>query len=372
MCKKRRSILFIIPSLSQGGAERVIVTLLRNLDQHQFKMVLAVVDMRGGVLHEEVPDDVEFIDLACSRVRYAIPKIIHLIWQRRPDVVFSTLGHLNLALAVMRPFLPSGVKYIAREASIVSETLKSETPSFLWRFMYRFFYGRFDLLVCQSFAMQRDLIENFALEKKRMVVIHNPVDVQHIQYLSKIGRFTEPLRDRLSPEGEIISLVTAGRFSAEKGFDLLIEAIALCNDHRVQLTLLGDGPLRRELELLTCKLGLEGRVRFVGYQKNPFPFFAQADAYVLSSRHEGFPNVVLEALACGTPVIATPAIGGVTEILNDLEGCMQARGISAVALSHAIQEFHYGRRISPSVLDPYAVKVIVERYAKEFISDVSI
>ena len=106
-----------------GGAERVIVTLLRHLNRLDFRLGLAVVDMRGGGYRDDVPEDVEFIDLRCTRVRYALPKIMRLIWQRRPDVVFSTLGHLNLALAMLRPLLPNGVRYIGREACIVSETL---------------------------------------------------------------------------------------------------------------------------------------------------------------------------------------------------------------------------------------------------------
>ena len=89
--------------------------------------------MREAVYRDDVPEDVEFIDLQCTRVRYALPKIVRLIWQRRPDVVFSTLGHLNLALAMLRPLLPNGVRYIGREVCVVSETLSEYTHPRLWR-----------------------------------------------------------------------------------------------------------------------------------------------------------------------------------------------------------------------------------------------
>ena len=89
MLYRRRQVMVLIPSLRGGGAERVIVALLRHLDRTKFRLMLAVVDMREAAYQDYVPNDVELIDLGCSRVRYALPKIIRLIWQQRPEVVFS-------------------------------------------------------------------------------------------------------------------------------------------------------------------------------------------------------------------------------------------------------------------------------------------
>ena len=94
-------------------------------------------DTREAVFLNDVPEDVEFIDLGCRRVRYALPKIVALIWKRRPDVVFSTLGHLNLALAMLRPLLPRHPRYIARETTVVSQALVAYWNPWLWRWMYR-------------------------------------------------------------------------------------------------------------------------------------------------------------------------------------------------------------------------------------------
>lgn len=360
MIDPRRQILFLIPSLRGGGAERVIVTLLRHLDRAKFRLALAVVDSRGAAYREDVPEDVEFIDLRCSRVRYALPKIIRLIWQRRPAVVFSTLGHLNLALAMIRPLLPNGVRYVARESSIVSEILHQYWKPEWWRWAYRRFYQRFDTVVCQSQAMYDDLVKNLAFPPMKAVVIHNPMDLERIRQLAQ-----EPLETGFGKRwnGDTrIHLVTAGRLSPEKGFDLLIEALALCSNPRLHLTLLGKGPLQKELEQLGQAKGVLDQVRFVGFQKNPYPFFARADAFVLSSRFEGFPNVVLEALACGTPVIATPAPGGVREILEGIEGCVLAESVTAEALAKAIQCVPTGQTLSLDAVVPYAVATIVRRY----------
>jgi glycosyltransferase involved in cell wall biosynthesis len=354
----RTSVLFIIPTLTFGGAERVIVTLLRHLDRSRFRLAIGVVDMRKAVYRDAIPSDVEFIDLGATRVRYVLPKIVALIWKRKPDVVFSTLGHLNLILAIVRPLLPSGVRYIARETSIVSCTLQAYRWSEAWATLYRWFYKRHDLVVCQSRDMQADLVGHFGFPRQRSVVINNPVDVDLL-----LTRIATPLPHPCLDHGKIW-LVAAGRMSTVKGFDLLIEAIAVLADPRIHLSMLGEGPLLNELKLLAAAKGVADQVEFVGLQSNPYAWFARADAFVLSSRHEGFPNVVLEALACGTPVIATPARGGVREILDYIPECVVAEEISGKSLAKTISEWIAGprKRVPPKAVEPYSLDRIISQY----------
>lgn len=363
---ERRALLFLIPTLNGGGAQRVVVTLLQHLDRTKFRMTIAAVNTHGAVFLDDLPDDVEFIDLDSTRVRHALLKLVRLVWRLKPDVVFSTLGHLNLALAALRPLLPNRTRYLARETIVVSEHLKDLGQSGCWPWAYRFFYPRFDTVVCQSLDMRDDLVNEFGFPAVKAVIIHNPVDLGRIRYLA-----TQPLPNAVDDHcsnaaQDHTHLVAAGRLVPQKGFDLLIEALALCADKRMTVTILGEGPLQATLERLAADKGVTQQVRFVGFQRNPYPFFARADAFVMSSRFEGFPNVVLEALACGTPVIATPAPGGVAEIIGGIAGCSLAAEISAEALASEFKRFVKGTRMASDVVRPYEVGTIVRRYEAAF------
>ena len=358
----RRHVLFILPTLTGGGAERVIVTLLRHLDRAAFRPTLAVVSMQDAVYRDEVPADVELIDLKGTRVRSTLWSIIKLVWRLRPNVVFSSVGHLNLALAMIRPLLPNSVRYIGRQAALASENLQDERYPGLWSRAFTRFYPRFDALVCQSQSMREDVVSRFAFPIEKTVMIHNPVEVERIRELAAESIPTG-MRGAGSGDTGKLELVAAGRLSHEKGFDLLIEAIALAADCDCRLTLLGDGPLRGQLEALARDRGVAERVRFAGFQKNPYPFFAQASVFVLSSRWDAFPNAVLEALACGTPVIAFPAPGGIGEIAAISGGVQFASEVSARALCAELSSFsREGMRATPISMAAFVTQRIVNQY----------
>ena len=139
--------------------------------------------------------------------------------------------------------------------------------------------------------MRNDLILNYGLSKKKTIVINNPIDLDLVKRASREDVALATTKFDLKDKNAIY-LLAVGRLTKQKGFDLLIEAISLCDNDRLKLVLLGDGPLELDLRRLVTKFGIERQVSFVSFQRNPYPFFAKADAFVLSSRFEGFPNVM--------------------------------------------------------------------------------
>jgi len=275
---RRRKVLFLIPTLTGGGSERVVATLLTHLDRSRFDPTLAVVDMRQAVFRSDIPRDVQLIDLQAGRVRYAVPAILRLIWRTRPDVVLSTLGHLNLLLSIVRPLLPRAIRTIARESCVVSEALAGSRFRRSMSFLYRRFYRKHDLVVCQSKDMQDDLRMSFGFPADRSLIIHNPVDMQKVRE-GVAAPIDHPAFGRAATV-----LLAAGRLEHQKGFDLLIEAVALVPDTSFEVVILGNGPLEDDLRALARRLGLDRRIHFAGFQRNPYAWIAKADAFVLSSR----------------------------------------------------------------------------------------
>jgi glycosyltransferase involved in cell wall biosynthesis len=312
--KGKRRVLFIVPSLIGGGAERVIVHLVNNLDRERYAPMLALGRVDGPYL-KELREDVLVHDLGAERARRAIGAVVKAVRTLRPDVVVSTLG-LNFAVALAKPFFPRGTRVILREGSSPTAFLKeveqgSRARAHIYRSMYRVLYSMADKVVCQSDYMLNDLATNMGLHRSKMERVYNPVDFE------KIRARTEGAESPYTGQGP--HLVTVGNMTYAKACDVLLEAFRLVREKlpRATLTFVGDGENRQSLEDLTARLGLIDGVRFVGFQSNPFVYVKHADLFVSSSRYEGFSNVILEALACGTPVVATDCPSGNREVIKE-------------------------------------------------------
>lgn len=325
----RKRIYFVLPSLSGGGAEKVMLTLLRHMDRKKFDPTLVLVKKEGQYI-DAIPSDIEVIDLNVSKARYALFKLFRQIHVSKPDIVFSTLGHLNLLVALLKPLLPSKTRFVSRESNTVSMENREEKYPKLFDFLYRHVYNRFDLIIAQAHYMKEDLVTNFHIDPDKIKVIYNPVDKDAIE--AKL----RDIKDQSSPKKHK-KIIAVGRLSRQKGFDLLIEAMALLEEAFV-LEILGDGEERGNLERQIMELGLEKRVTLLPFQQNPYKFMRQSDLLVLSSRYEGLPNVLLEAGICGLPVVAMDTPGGTKELVIESKTGVMVEVYSAVALAEAIQK----------------------------------
>ena len=343
-----------------GGAERVMLTLIRRLDRRYFAPILIVVDQGSADVADMVPADVPVYDLGVSRVRFAVLPLIRLLYRLRPQALLTGLGHLNLMVALIARSLPPGLVLIGRETSVVSEMNRELGLTALRNLAYRNFYPRLDRVICQSQDMLDDLTKVLRFPSDRAVLIHNPVDLEttRTRAMQKLDS-----ADLFWSNDCSLKLVAVGRLAPQKGFDLLISALAMLPTTTFELLIIGQGELHDELLSQIHSLQLQGRVRLLGYQENPYVFMAQADAVVLSSRYEGLPNVVLEALACGTPVLATPAPGGLREISIIAGGILLADGISAIDLANVIRRFDLDRSAAGAPdMSAFGVDRIVPRY----------
>jgi len=354
-------VLFILADLGAGGAQRVILRLLHHLGGDNIAYHLGIIRSQGP-LRKEIPGHLPVYDLKARRVRYAPLKILRLCWSLKPSVVVSTLGHLNVALLMLKPLLPRGTRVIVREANTPSVRLQHTSAPLVYRILYRKTYPLADRVVCNSEYMRRDLVEHFSLRPGKIQVISNPVDTSRIE---------EEMKKAGNPYDQgSRNLVSVGRLHYQKGFDLLIRAFekAAQRDPRLRLTLVGDGTELARLKNLARRLNVEGKVIFAGHQGNPFPYMHHADLFVSSSRWEGSPNTVLESLACGTPVLAFECHGGTAEILREGENGWLVQEGDWVRLGEKITEVIEAKKSLKGRLLPeqYAIQKVTALWEELF------
>ncbi len=360
MQKTPITILFFLPSLNGGGAERVVLTLLRHLDRTQFLPKLVLLEKSGRYL-DQIPDDVAVIDLNVSKARYSIFKVFPLIRREKPDIVFTTLAHLNLMIAPLIPLFGGKTRFIARESNTVSVRNKDENYPAVFDWLYRNIYRFYDTIITQAAYMKRDLEEHYAIDPSKMVVIYNPVDADTILQKAKASTTQLP-KNRYN-------LLAVGRLDHEKGFDMLIEIMTKL-DKRYHLTILGEGAHKEMLQELIKRTGLDKRVKLAGFVQNPYPYMQKADLLVLPSRYEGLPNVVLEANVCGTPVVAFDAPGGTAEIINHGENGFLVPAFDTDAFARTVEKASACRfdteAITRHTTDRYGADKIIQIYEALF------
>jgi glycosyltransferase involved in cell wall biosynthesis len=320
-------VLFAIPSMALGGSQRVMLNLLRHIDVERFEAHVAVLE-RGGVWLQDVPPHVHVHELGVRRARRAVLPLARLCQQLRPQAILSTSAHLNTAVVTARPLLPRGTSLLAREGADL--TSAHAAYGHLRMLVYKHVYRRADLVICQSDYMKENLIRQFGLARTKVVRIYNPVDIDSIRVLAE----SEP--KPFSDSGP--NLVAVGRFSHIKGFDVFLRCMPLIRQAipAAVVTLVGTGPDVPALKAAQRELGLESCVQFAGLRRNPYPFIKHADLLVLPSRNEAFPNVVLEAIALGTPVVATNCTGAMSEISSCTERMRVAKDTTPAALAAEI------------------------------------
>lgn len=294
---------FILPSFAGGGAERVTLTFLRHLNRDRITPHLVVLTAEGP-LQDLVPNDISVTDLGKPRLRQALGPLRRTLSELRPHVIYASIGYTNLALIALRPFLRGRPSVVVREANMPSLSVPQSPWPHLYAMAYRTLYKRADCVIATSQCMAEELRDDFGVPISRLAVAPNPVDEAHLRKAA-----TPPQRR----PGPGLRLAAAGRLTWQKGFDRLIPLLAALPEES-HLTIFGDGPLRSSLEEAARTAGVAHRLSLPGFTHDLPAHLAGADAFLLPSRWEGLPNVALEALAVGTPVIATPEAGAIAEI----------------------------------------------------------
>lgn len=366
-------VIFFIPSLEGGGAERVMVDLLRHIDRTRIEPLLILLyPLEGSPYCRDLPGNIRIRTILrrsgrpAEKLRQFI-SFVRAVLQERPQLIVSTLTHANI-LAILAGLI-ARVPVIPCEHNMISEIIRTDgfgrTFGMLAAPLVKALYRRCCRVVAVSEGIKDDLTGRFHIPPEIVEVITNPLDLERIESSSSLPP-GQPFFDGNAPV-----LLAAGRLVYQKGFDVLLRAFQSVREHEeARLIIMGDGEERRSLEQLAVELGIAQSVSFCGFQQNPYAFMKKADLFVLSSRFEGFPVVLLEALACGLPVVATDCRSGPFEILEGGKyGALVPAGDPETLsreIARLLNDRELRRRLSDAARDrsrDFSAKKVAARYA---------
>jgi glycosyltransferase involved in cell wall biosynthesis len=320
-----RKVCFVLPSLNGGGAERAAVQILNALNPEKWDRQMYLFRGEGPYLNELSPSIRLEVSASPTRVGrwQALRRFIR---KTRPHVVMSFLSYLSVLSAARAS--GAGTRVVFNQQTPMSEFL--DDPDYEWRrpFHRRLFsaatrsgYARADLVVTSSRGVADDLIRAFGVDAARIRVVHNPVDLAKLA-----AKAAEPLDHVHAVLWDRPVLVAAGRLAEAKNYPLMIDAMALLRRRMAaRLFILGAGELEATLRRHVADRRLDDAVVLCGFQSNPWKYMARADLFVLTSRYEGFGNVLVEALACGAPVVATTSDGTREIVRSGIDGLLVDR-----------------------------------------------
>ncbi len=306
-------IALFLPLLVGAGAERVILNLAHGFVSRGHKVDFVLGRAEGPFL-DQLPQEVRLVDLKASRVLTSLPALVRYLKTERPRALISALDHANIAALWAKRLAGVDTRIIITLHNTVSEKMKT-TPLFsrrkLFPFMIRRFFPGADAIVAVSNGVAGDYAKVTGIPLEKFQVIYNPVITSEV-----LAKAAESLDHPWFNPDEPPVILSVGRLSEQKNYSKLIEAFSVVREKQAaRLMILGEGELREDLETQISELKLDEHVALPGFVINPYKYMSRAAVFALSSKWEGLPTVLIEALAVGAAVVSTNCRSGPEEIL---------------------------------------------------------
>jgi glycosyltransferase involved in cell wall biosynthesis len=326
MLKTKVAVTFFLHNLSNAGIERVVLYYLNTLSREKFKISVFLYDYNAkNSLEDNVPADViihkgSFKKKGVAKHYSIVKELGQFAKKQQTDIIYSVNPYTNILARVVT--YNKKIVNLASHHNVNTQMLnrvKDSKKRVLLSFIYKKVFPRFDYNINVSNAIQTDLIDNFAVHPERSAVIYNGINATAISPLMN-ELFSDHIPDKF--------FLFVGRLEAQKSTSTLLKAFAALGEeyHDYSLLILGDGSLKEELKQQTIALGVTGRIQFLGFNPNPFKYMRKAKALILPSIFEGFGCVLIEAMYCGTAVIATNIEGPAEVIVHEENGLLFSVG----------------------------------------------
>ncbi|GHY57124.1 putative glycosyl transferase family 1 [Vibrio cholerae] len=362
MHSKNKKITLFISSLAGGGAEGVCVNVANGLADHGWQVDLVVLHTNNSAYLKRVSRKVNLVVLGVNHARHAPLPLLRYIRQRKPEKMLVFNYELAVLTVMLRSLFRFKTKIIARNINTFSKNMTQ--PQGIWQRyivtpLINHFYGKCDHIINQCQAMRDDLISVFPHLADKTSVIYNPV-AKHVEDYAKAHDLTLVEKQDY--------LLCVGRLEKQKAFHYAIESFAgIVNDFpTLRLKIVGQGSLEQSLKQCAIDFGVADRVDFEGFQADMIPYYLHAKATLLTSLYEGFPNVLIESITLGTPVVAFDCPSGPREIIQDGVNGYLVEYLSVQDLQDEMKKLLIKKIDSTSVkmsTKLYRLKTVVEHYS---------
>lgn len=357
-----KRILFVSPTLGNGGAERVMLYLMNYLaEQPQVEILLLLLKNEKNSYIDNLSPKVKVkcLSLRTKRIRQHCFKILWNIRKIHPDICFIGNSGLNIMLAPFINLFASDVQFIVRETFVLSARYKG---SRLMPLVYKCFYNNYDKIIAQSTDMYEDLIAKWGINPSKCIKINNPIDITGIiKKAEQCSNLTWPVETKYK-------FIAIGRLAYQKGYDMLLQRLSENKNEDFSLLIFGTGALQTEIQEQIKTLGMADKVKLMGFSSQTAGYLKLCDGLILSSRFEGFPNVLLESNALGKPVLANNCPGGINEIVLNGENGYITDMTDPVAFRESfirfIQTVFDSNKIRQLTEGRYSSNIILEQYQK--------
>ena len=365
MKTSQKRLAIFLPALYGGGAERTMLNLAAGLTGKGYAVDLVLAQTEGPYL-DQIPGAVRLIELSARRLKglrtlASLPALVRYLRRERPDALLSALHANTVALWAQRlTGIPQRVVICEQNTFSYWNQHLPAWYSWLMLRLVNFFYPWATRIVAVSEGVANDLARFARIPRDRIEVIYNPGVTPELQIKAK-----DILEHHWFRPSEPPVILAVGRLTAQKDFPTLIQAFAQVRKSRpARLLILGEGTERPSLEALVTRLGLDQDVCLPGFTANPYPYISRASLFVLSSRWEGLPTVLVEALYCGARIIATDCPSGPREILsNGRYGKLVPVG-NVASLAQAIESALEAETPRPPCESwrPFEIETVVNQY----------
>lgn len=306
-----KRVAIFLPSSRGGGAERSMISVANHFAKEGFNVDIAFVNAQGAFL-KYVDPSVNVVDFQKSRTVYCLTKLIRYLFFAKPRVLICVMEHLSVVAIIAKAICRSRSKVIVSVRNTITERSVKQRWASRDR-IKRWIFQRADGYIAVSESAKDAFSATYGIEANDIKVIYNPLDLSEIDCLAE-----QVPRHPWARNKDLPIVLGVGRLTPQKDFLSLVKAFSLVREQiKCRLVILGEGEQRQEIESAIKFFGLQDDVLLPGFVDPPYSWMKNSDVFVLSSAWEGLPGVLLQAMACGTPVVATDCPGGNAEILQN-------------------------------------------------------